>query len=181
MWKIKCIPETSIVGTSVRAPNNSKESRDLLIMKDKKLNLRKIIPWVLVILWMLVIFMFSHQPATESNELSSGITIIITDIVEKVAPDNTFDQVNLNLIVRKCAHFAVYFILGILVANALISNDIARHRVVLLALLICVTYAISDEIHQLFLPGRSGQVRDVFIDSTGGLVGILLMKVIKHI
>ena len=149
-------------------------------MKDKIIILRKILPWALVILWMVVIFIFSHQPAIESNELSSGITIMIADIVEKVAPDNVLDQVNLNHIIRKCAHFGVYMILGILVANALIKSNRPRHRVILLALLICILYAISDEAHQLFIPGRSGQVTDVLIDSTGGLVGILLINAIKH-
>lgn len=43
-----------------------------------------------------------------------------------------------------------------------------------LALGICILYAISDEFHQLFVPGRGGQIRDVLIDSTGAIVGVAI-------
>ena len=52
-------------------------------------------------------------------------------------------------------------------------------KVILLAFLICGLYAISDEIHQLYVQGRSGQVSDVLIDSSGALVGILSIVAIR--
>jgi VanZ family protein len=140
---------------------------------------KKILLWAFVVLWMAVIFIFSHQPATDSSKLSSGIVGKIVDIIETVAPNIDIDQGSLSHIIRKCAHFGEYLVLGLLVLNGLICSNISIPKTTLLALLICVLYAVSDEIHQLFIPGRSGQVSDVLLDSIGALVGILLMSAIK--
>lgn len=140
---------------------------------------RTILSWTLVILWMVLIFIFSHQPAAESNELSTGITKKLYDLIMMLAPNNKLDQESLNYIIRKSAHFVIYLFLGLLTANGLIHSNITGFRSVFLALLICILYAISDEIHQLYVPGRSGQVSDVFIDSLGGLSGIIIMSIIR--
>lgn len=137
------------------------------------------IPWTLVILWMAMIFLFSHQPATESSDLSTGITKKIAEIITSAAPDIKLNQESLHFFIRKCAHFGVYLILGILIANSLSHYNMSGPKVILLAFLLCGLYAISDEIHQLYVPGRSGQVSDVLIDSSGGLVGILSLVAIK--
>ena len=143
---------------------------------------RKILPWSLIIVWMGLIFFFSHQPATESSELSSGITEAIVDVINVIVPDNDLmsSKQSINLIIRKGAHFGVYLVLGLLVSNGLIYSNISKSKVFYLALLICVLYAISDEFHQLYVPGRSGQVSDVLLDSTGSLSGILLMNAIRR-
>ena len=141
---------------------------------------QKLLPWILVILWMALIFFLSHQPAIESSELSSGITKRVYDIIKMIAPDISLDLGSFNHIIRKLAHFTVYLILGILVANGLIYTRTSRINTILLALLICILYAISDEIHQMFIPGRSGQISDVLIDSSGGLAGILLLNVFRR-
>lgn len=130
------------------------------------INFKKIFPWILVVLWMSIIFYLSHQPATSSNKLSSGITEWIIMTIERIVPNLNFDLRNLNHIIRKNAHFIAYLILGVLVVN---GNKHTR-----LAFLICVLYAISDEFHQLFVPGRAGQIKDVFIDSVGAFVGIIV-------
>ena len=141
---------------------------------------QKLLPWILVILWMALIFFLSHQPAMESNQLSSGIIKRIYDIIKMIAPDIRLDLESLNHIIRKLAHFGVYMILGFLLANGLRYNKKSRINAILLALLICILYAISDEIHQIFIPGRSGQVSDVLIDSLGGLVGIVLLDLLRR-
>ncbi|TAH63430.1 MAG: VanZ family protein [Anaerolineaceae bacterium] len=141
---------------------------------------RKILPWTLVILWMALIFFFSHQPGTESNELSSGITRSIAEVIKWITPGTSPNQGTLNYIIRKGAHFSIYLVLGLLVTNGLLYTNKPKLKVILLTLLICVLYAISDEIHQLFISGRSGQITDVLIDSTGGLVGTLLMSAIRR-
>ena len=140
---------------------------------------RKVFPWIFVILWMALIFYLSHQPATESNGLSTGITEKIIEMVEKIAPAININLGRLNHIVRKNAHFFAYLILGILVTNGLRNNEIIGFKGFRLALLICVLYAISDEVHQLFVPGRGGQVRDVVLDSIGAIVGIISMIILR--
>ncbi|MFC3884679.1 VanZ family protein [Bacillus songklensis] len=137
--------------------------------------------WTAVILWVVLIFYLSNQPATESNHLSKGITEVIVKTAEKVAPNTEFDIRNFNHIVRKNAHFFAYLVFGVLVASVLGRSVVHRYRIIGLALLICVLYAISDEMHQLFVPGRGAQVKDVFIDSAGASVGIGVYLVIDRI
>lgn len=55
--------------------------------------------------------------------------------------------------------------------NRLSSSDICRFKGVGLTILICILYAISDEVYQLFVPGRGGQVSDVILDIVGAIVG----------
>lgn len=140
---------------------------------------KKLFSWIAVILWMTMIFYLSSQVAEQSNQLSTGLTGIIIKIVEKMIPNANFDIAIFNHIIRKNAHFFVYLVLGILVINALGESGLHGYKCIILALLICVLYAISDEVHQLFVPGRGGQVRDVIIDSAGASVGIGLYLIIK--
>lgn len=134
---------------------------------------KKIYPWTLIIMWMLLIFYFSHQPVAKSNNLSKGITKAILDTVEKVDSGKEFNINRFNHILRKNTHLFVYLILGILVSNGLKSINIYGLKNIAISLTICVLYAISDEIHQLFVPGRGGQIKDVIIDSSGAVIGIL--------
>ena len=69
---------------------------------------RKILPWLLAVLWMVLIFYLSHQPATKSNGLSKGATEIIVETVEKVAPIVDINKSIFNHIIRKNAHFFAY-------------------------------------------------------------------------
>lgn len=141
----------------------------------------KILFWTVALLWMALIFHLSHQPATESNALSTGITEVLVKTVEKVAPNANIDIQSLNNIVRKNAHFLAYLVLGVLVINALRRSGVVGSRIVVLALGFCVLFAISDEVHQLFVPGRGGQVSDVLIDSAGASVGIGLYMLIGRV
>lgn len=134
---------------------------------------KKTISWLMVILWMILIFTFSHQPRENSNKLSTGITERIAEVVENLTPNKNINIRNFNHILRKNAHFFVYLILGILVANALADRGVNQSKIIILSLAICLSYAISDEIHQLFVPGRGGQIQDVIIDTAGAIVGIL--------
>lgn len=145
------------------------------------IKLRKTLPWLLVIFWMTVIFYLSHQPGVESSGLSTGITEAIIRATKKIAPSIDFNLEVFNHVVRKNAHFFAYLVLGILVANGLRSSGVVGLRAVVIALGISVLYAISDEAHQLFVPGRAGQVKDVFIDSAGAVFGIGLYEIFKYI
>lgn len=134
---------------------------------------RKVFPWLLVISLMVLIFYLSHQPASESNGLSKATTEIIVKIIDKVAPNMGINKRSFNHILRKNAHFFSYLLLGVLVTKGLRQFGITGYKAMGLAILICVLFAISDEIHQLYVPGRGGQIKDVIIDSAGAFVGIL--------
>ncbi|MDP4182402.1 MAG: VanZ family protein, partial [Bacillota bacterium] len=133
--------------------------------------MKKIISWVAVLFWMVLIFNLSSQAAEKSNQLSTGITKTVFDTVKKVCPNINFDIDSLNQIIRKDAHFFAYLVLGLLVLNALRRSGLYGYKCILIALLICVLYAISDEVHQLYVPGRGPSVKDVLIDSSGSLIG----------
>lgn len=123
---------------------------------------------LLVILWMIFIFVMSSFDATSSSNQSNFIVGIITSII------NIKDTGLLSLIIRKLAHFIEYFILGILVINFITRYD----KKIIIAILLCIIYATSDEIHQIFVPGRSCQITDIMIDSLGSIMGIYLCKLI---
>lgn len=144
------------------------------------INIKKAVPWLLAILWMSLIFFLSHQPVTKSNKLSTGITEKLVEIAGKMDSDKSFNIKRLNHIIRKNAHFFAYLILGVLVLNGLKSSSIVGFKSILLAIFICVLYAICDEVHQLFVPGRGGQVRDVFIDSTGAITGVIIYRMVAR-
>ena len=139
-------------------------------MLEKRI-IHNILAWMPAVIWMGVIFFLSHQPATASSTLSSGITAMIVHTIETVVPFMELDLPTFHHFVRKGAHFFAYFTLGVLVIHAL---KLPRVKGMVLAFVICILYAISDEVHQLFIPGRSGEVRDVLIDSAGAFVGIVL-------
>lgn len=120
---------------------------------------------------MFLIFLMSSFDATESANQSNFIVNIITNIfkIENIEV--------LSFIIRKLAHFTEYLILGFLTINMLNKNDISKKY--LISILICLIYATSDEIHQLFVPGRACQLRDILIDSIGSITGVYLYKLIN--
>ena len=120
---------------------------------------------------MLLIFLMSSFDATESTNQSNFIVNIITNIFK-------IENIELlSFIIRKLAHFTEYLILGFLTINMLNKNDISKKY--LISILICIIYATSDEIHQIFVPGRACQIRDILIDSIGSITGVYLYKLIN--
>lgn len=129
-------------------------------MKNKKLNI------ILVIIWMMFIFIMSSFNSNESSNQSNFIVNILSNIF------NISNIEILSFIVRKLAHYTEYTILGILVYNLIYSYN----KKIYISIIICIIYATSDEIHQLFIPGRSCQIKDIMIDTFGSLTGIYLYK-----
>ena len=74
---------------------------------------------MIVILWMLLIFFMSSQKAEQSNQLSYGIIDVIVNALNRCFPNVLIDLQGLNGIIRTCAHLFEYFILSLLVVNAL--------------------------------------------------------------
>jgi len=131
-----------------------------------------LLSWIAVLLWMLFIFNLSSQTADQSDQLSKGIVAVIVEMIEKVAHGFDLDTSGFNHFMRKFAHFFAYLVLGVLVMNALSQSGVRGLRACTFAIGICVLYAVSDEVHQLFVPGRGGQAVDVLLDSVGASVGI---------
>lgn len=136
------------------------------------------------IAWMGLIFAFSNQPA----ELSTKNNNFIVDCIYKISPSfvEFFGDELLNHLVRKIAHITEYFILFSLLFYAFykiyrLKEEKNQNKIIVYSSLITVLYACSDEIHQVFIPGREGAIKDVCIDSIGVLLGILLIKIYSKI
>lgn len=133
-------------------------------------NSKNIINLGLIIIWMCFIFLMSNQPAAASDSQSLGIINILSKM--GIDMNGIFGDIA-NFIVRKCAHFLEYMILGFLIIN-LLKNDFKLQHVLLFAIMGVFLYACTDEFHQLFVPGRSGNFRDVIIDTSGGVLSAIL-------
>ncbi len=152
------------------------------------MKLKRVIYTILLIIWMLVIFLFSNQTASKSQSTSDKVASDIVDVVEVVTKNDIKESKkesiieNTRFIVRKTAHFTLYFILGIIVYLLLTSYNVKRP--ILYSILFCLLYACSDEIHQLFSSGRTAKVMDVCIDTFGSSVAIIIIsnitKLLKH-
>lgn len=138
---------------------------------DKLLKIHLLLP----LIWMVVIFIFSQQPAS----ISSGQSSVFVEQLHRITPG--IDQQLLTFIIRKSAHIFAYFILGILLFNALWRAELRKSpfdRPTMSSITICALYAASDEFHQLFISGRSGEVRDIIIDSIAASIGVVLISYI---
>lgn len=129
--------------------------------------------WMLAFLWMLVIFFLSAQSGNESGSLSTSLFKPLFDIFVPMGMPAEI----LSLVIRKSAHFMEYLILGILVFRAFDTYEIHFSQKVYLAILLSIGYAISDEIHQIFVPGRVGTLIDVLIDSLGSATSIAFIYI----
>ncbi|MBL7155011.1 MAG: VanZ family protein [Candidatus Portnoybacteria bacterium] len=113
----------------------------------------KIQNWFLVFIWAGLIFFLSHQP-----ELKSGL------------PERW------DFFLAKSAHFLEYAILCFLLIQALQEHKLTKKKILILAVILAMGYALADEYHQSFILGRSASLRDVFIDSSGVLLIAWLTK-----
>lgn len=135
--------------------------------------------WLLSLAIMVFIFLNSAQTADQSNETSVSftekvLTLIWPSFDEKVEAEKQSILASLQFFVRKFAHFSVYCVLGVSCASALSTYRFKTKNKMISAVLICLAYAISDEVHQVFVPGRAGRVTDVLIDLAGAILGIIL-------
>jgi len=129
---------------------------------------------ILLIVLMIVIFCFSAQPAVESTVTSSRACRFLAWRIfsnfgsyEKSIQDSIISD--MTHIVRKTAHFTEYALMGFLWYLLLRK----KHNNILLSVSATAFYAASDELHQRFVAGRSGQISDVLLDACGGCFGVL--------
>ena len=143
---------------------------------------KKTILTVLTFLWVGVIFSFSLQTGEVSGDMSSSIlqkmiSWAAVEVFEEIGPITQIQWDFLHLILRKCAHFTEFAILGMLSTFTLFQTKVARKAV--LAIGFCMAIASMDETLQLFVDGRVGSVMDVLIDVAGAGVGVLAVIIGK--
>ena len=134
---------------------------------------------ILTIIWMSFIFSMSNQPANISKELSKNIENLLnrTPIIGNILSD-ILNSPNSQFIVRKSAHFILFCLLSILCFIVIYEIKKSVKISTLVSFSITFIYACIDEIHQLFIPGRESQIKDVLIDSIGAIIGLIVINLI---
>lgn len=153
-----------------------------------KKTLLRLFAGILLIVWMTVIFLFSHQPAVASSEISGGVSLGLVGRLDALLhlglPEETLESMAqmIDYPVRKAAHMTEYAILGLLAFAFFRSMELWRERYYYRAAwLFALCYAATDEFHQLFVAGRSGRISDVCIDGAGAALGLLFLFLIQKI
>ncbi len=148
-------------------------------------NLCKIIFWVAVVMWMMLIFHLSAQTATESNSLSrqtirTGASLVMPEF-KKLPPKQQDSLVaQWQHTIRKTAHVVLFCGLGVLCMLATRQHSWPMRKQAAIALGISCGYAVFDEVHQLFVSGRAFMVSDIVLDSVAASVGVLLTGLIYY-
>lgn len=151
----------------------------------KNVSMKQVIGLLLIIIWMLIIFLFSNQQGNASSVTSNKVTKEIIEIIPstKHLEENQKNEIvkKVNPIMRKIAHYTIYLVGGILIMFFISTIVQSEKRGVLYSALIGLIYAITDEIHQMFMDGRTAKITDVFIDTLGVITGIVIYLTIKKI
>ncbi|MCL2217699.1 MAG: VanZ family protein [Defluviitaleaceae bacterium] len=103
------------------------------------------------------------------GEHSGNASMSIAELARNIIP---LDPDTMNFLVRKTAHFTVYFVLGFCVVNALKYHVKNKKSLFALAWGISAAYGAFDELHQYFIPGRVCSVRDMIINASGAMAGV---------
>jgi len=123
------------------------------MFKDKNKTIKFLSLWLPAMVWATVIFLFSNFPSIKTTDF------FLSDFIFK-----------------KTAHLLEYGILSILVFRALEGSYINIKKAMIVSILISFLYAVSDEFHQSFIPGREPTIRDIIIDTIGATIGAVLWK-----
>ncbi|MFC2145630.1 VanZ family protein [Actinomycetota bacterium] len=142
---------------------------------------------ILIILCISFIFLNSFMNADQSKEESGRIVKAIEKVVNTLYKDNTPEKVTrflkttFNNILRDLAHFLEFLILGILTMLYSYRFKSTVFKRVSLVLFFCILIALIDEIIQFFSPGRAMELYDLLLDSSGSIIGIILILLLHKI
>ncbi len=144
-------------------------------MKKNRVKILRIFLVIIIAIWACAVFNLSNQNGGDSSGLSRRVVeffIKNEELVNKVEP-----------YVRKAAHFSEYGLGGVLFLSLFYTYNWSERKQIIISILLGIWYAITDEVHQLMVPGRNGAIFDIYLDtlgfSTGVLAMLLLIKLYK--
>ncbi len=148
--------------------------------------IKKIVLFILLAACMTAIFIFSSQTGKISGNISGSITEwiaqkIVSDFDQMTHPEQINMVESMHFYIRKLAHFSIYALLGFLSFLNICQYSVNKKVRTLIPPLFCLLYACSDEFHQLFTDGRSGNPFDVMIDFSGAVLGIIISAAVSSI
>ena len=147
----------------------------------RQVKIRRAVGGILTVGIMILIFCMSAQDGTRSSDTSGGVVefvlrLFVPNFEGVAAAEQTALVEKYHLLIRKLAHFSIFLSLGLSCSMVTLTLPGKKRPVQLgLAALVGLLYAISDEIHQRFVPGRAGVITDVLIDFSGVLTGLLAL------
>jgi VanZ family protein len=124
--------------------------------------------WGPVLVLMALIFLFSAQPKSAPPADGKGVYF------SGVMP--IFEEQGLEALIKKGAHVAAYGLLSVLFMRGLLAQGLSSREAAYFGILLAVSYALTDELHQAFVPGRHATVLDVGIDYVGAASACLLAR-----
>lgn len=131
---------------------------------------------IIVLLFIIIlgsIFWLSNKDASASNVQSNTLLVKLGVVTEEQMKENTPYVQKMKSLIRNLAHFTIYYVLGGVTFLIFVIVLKQKKYVIFSAMLFLLIYAILDEIHQYFVPGRSFQFIDIRTDFVGGMLGIL--------
>lgn len=155
----------------------------LQINTKDKTKITRCVILMLILFAFIIIFLFS----SENSDKSEGTSNKVIDFIININPyTKNLSNIQKNELskkmltpIRKLAHFSIYTVVGATVMSYMCTYDIDKKNKIYVTLGIGMIYAISDEIHQLFVSGRTGRIIDVLIDTIGVLFGIGIVIIIR--
>lgn len=149
--------------------------------------MKKILYWIPAVLMMGIIFAFSSKTADISGQSSMTISKYIYSVYERITGGVKTEEEKLDAletldhIVRKGAHITEFAMLAAALAWPLRKSGLKGYRLAVASVGLAAIYAMTDEFHQTFVPGRSGELKDVGIDTVGALIGYSIFSLIRRI
>ena len=139
---------------------------------------KRVVPILLIILWLIVIFNFSSH---EDKGWQFKSRYIISHTHENYYDTGkVVDGHALNTFISKEINIVLYFVLCLLVLNALYVGGFRGRDLFIRAFIICFFYAVMDKINRGFIVNKGGKLSDIFIDSIGIALGIALAFIIER-
>lgn len=152
--------------------------------RNSQIKIIRYVSFLLALAVAVLIFSMSSQSSSKSSATSGSIISAVAGLLNRNFDEMTLSEQtdyiqSFQFIVRKAAHFSVYALLSFFLSSGFLTfYNLKKQWRLLFAYLIAVLYAVSDEIHQFFVPGRSCELRDVIIDSCGALLGLGIVVLI---
>jgi len=159
-------------------------------VRDKEISIRYIVVaaifWIITVSWIVMIFHFSNQTATQSSNTSNMVVNLLNELFGIDIQDD--------MIIRKVAHTMEFALLTIFSYVALSSTNRISNKTsyaespvklmrsdnemnIVFTLWFAILNAIFDEYHQLFVDGRDGSIKDVLIDLIGIIIVLIVIRV----
>ncbi|TDW16968.1 VanZ family protein [Breznakia blatticola] len=150
-----------------------------MYIKKQHIRILRIVGIISLLIWMYVIYSFSSDSGNTSSALSGNVVKMFYQIIEIFTGKDLYQMLSathldmVQHVFRKLAHMFIFFVLSVNAMCIMFTFPLKMYIRIFIALTFSFAYACFDEFHQLFVAGRAGQFRDVLIDTSGALIGII--------